>query len=573
MPVQTRAQRRAESAAPKISKSAVPRSRRRQPTAEDAPSHAPISRARASKAAKSSNPSNKKRKRTKTEESYECKEREHSEEGTPKKRKRVRARRRPTRSSTLSKLKAAGPPQEEEKSEGNSSSESTPKKKGKSAGKKKLSPSKELAHCVDRLRLRESEEKEKETEDGGEVRYQRIMALQERLLTVDETAQSLLGREGEFERISSFIEERLKQRQGGSFYLCGSPGTGKTATMRSITAKFADSLCVVKLNGMSIETPSSIFNLLHGAVFDSDAAMKPLEAKNKMERFFVNKRRSRMHLVIIDEMDGLLTASRQQVLYHLFGWTQQKHCKLILFGIANSIDLTDRFLPRLKQRNFEPELLIFRPYTKSQLIRIIKQRLSSGSGGDYSEYFEDIAVTLCAQKVAKMYGDVRKCLELCREALSLLLTDNGGAEKIGFMAMKNVLSASFQSPLIDIIRDLPNHQKTILVIALMLVERQKEHEFVLYTKLETFYQFMAKKHILPKTSSREFNVIVDSLITDNIIRRVSKQKSRKKAMALANDTKLQICVSFDDIQFAFKDDSTLSKFFEMKPVIPGRFLS
>merc|ERR1719228_2128034 len=225
---------------------------------------------------------------------------------------------------------------------------------------------------------------------------------------------------------------------------------------------------------MSVSTPSSIYGLLCGAVSESkranerESAMKPIEAKQKMEKWLIsNGKKKRMTVLLVDEMDGLLTGSRQQVLYHLFGWTQQKQCKLILFGIANSIDLTDRFLPRLKQRNFEPELLIFRPYTKSQLIEIIKYRLDE----DGNEYFEGIAVTLCAQKVAKMYGDVRKCLELCRNALNALLT--GTVSKIGFLEMKEVLSSSFQSPLIDIIRDLPNHQKTILVIALLLIDKQK----------------------------------------------------------------------------------------------------
>merc|ERR1712176_883904 len=104
-----------------------------------------------------------------------------------------------------------------------------------------------------------------------------------------------------------------------------------------------------------------------------------------LEAHFMSPSLKKMYVVIIDEMDGLLSNSKQQILYHLFGWTKRKHSKLILFGIANSIDLTDRFLPRLKQRNLEPELLIFRPYTKSQLIMIIKHRLND----DGNEFFDD----------------------------------------------------------------------------------------------------------------------------------------------------------------------------------------
>merc|ERR1719334_788060 len=104
-------------------------------------------------------------------------------------------------------------------------------------------------------------------------------------------------------------------------------------------------------------------------------------------------------MLVVDEMDGLLTSSKQVALYHLFGWAKHLRCRLILVGIANSIDLTERFLPRLKQRRFEPELLIFKPYTKAQLVAIMEERLGSSS-----ELVDAMAITLCAQKVAKMYG-------------------------------------------------------------------------------------------------------------------------------------------------------------------------
>ena len=37
-----------------------------------------------------------------------------------------------------------------------------------------------------------------------------------------------------------------------------------------------------------------------------------------------------------------------QVLYTLFEWSALPSSKLILIGIANALDLTERFLPRLR---------------------------------------------------------------------------------------------------------------------------------------------------------------------------------------------------------------------------------
>lgn len=54
-------------------------------------------------------------------------------------------------------------------------------------------------------------------------------------------------------------------------------------------------------------------------------------------------------LLILDEIDQLVT-SDNGVLYNLFEWATKKDSRLVLIGIANALDLTDRFLPRLKAK-------------------------------------------------------------------------------------------------------------------------------------------------------------------------------------------------------------------------------
>eukprot|EP00484_Ammonia_sp_Unknown_P022605 CAMPEP_0197024136 /NCGR_PEP_ID=MMETSP1384-20130603/4765_1 /TAXON_ID=29189 /ORGANISM="Ammonia sp." /LENGTH=582 /DNA_ID=CAMNT_0042452477 /DNA_START=26 /DNA_END=1774 /DNA_ORIENTATION=+ len=465
------------------------------------------------------------------------------------------------------------------------------RKKTKAREHLNISPSKQLAKLMDtslhiasydEVKDEEDEqESEEERASSSPDRNERIMELQEKLLT-QELDYNLTGRDTEYKKIKKFIELRLKTGQGDSFYICGSPGTGKSATMRLITKYFSHSVIrkryklrkVIQLNGMSFSDPKAIYSVLYNHVFDTDKAMNPVDAKNKLEKFFVSSTEGDMFMVVIDEMDGLLGSSQQQVLYHLFGWTKRTNCRLILFGIANSIDLTDRFLPRLKQRNFEPELLIFEAYTKQQLIRIIQDRMIG------YDYFEEIAIDLCATKVAKMYGDIRKCLEICRNALNLLLVKDAQIDKIGFLQMRQILATSFESPLIDIISDLPNHQKTIIVImSVLLNERitKKNQRYVCYSKLEAFYHFMSQKHNLPKTSSREFNIIIDSLITDNIVKVL--QNNYNKALAtkqqqvvLLNETKLQLMVPADDIQYAVQSDETLHKLLQSNIFVPPKYL-
>ena len=64
--------------------------------------------------------------------------------------------------------------------------------------------------------------------------------------------------------------------------------------------------------------------------------------------------------------------SRGQV----FSWTQQANSAVVLIGIANGLDLTERVLPMLKGRGLSPQVLHFMPYSKPQLVAIIRARIA-----------------------------------------------------------------------------------------------------------------------------------------------------------------------------------------------------
>ena len=50
-------------------------------------------------------------------------------------------------------------------------------------------------------------------------------------------------------------------------------------------------------------------------------------------------------LVVLDEMDQL-NSNDFEVLYKLFDLVSVRNSRIIMIGIANSLDLTDRMLPR-----------------------------------------------------------------------------------------------------------------------------------------------------------------------------------------------------------------------------------
>ncbi len=149
-----------------------------------------------------------------------------------------------------------------------------------------------------------------------------------------------------------------------------------------------------------------------------------------------------VYVVALDEIDHLATLALDAV-YSLFAWAlMPATSRLVLIGIANALDFTDRFLPRLKARNLAPRLLPFLPYAAPQIASVITTRLRSllppptaGTNGnpdvvdtdaparekekDYVPFMHPAAIQLCARKVASQTGDIRRAFDICRRAIDL----------------------------------------------------------------------------------------------------------------------------------------------------------
>jgi Cdc6-like AAA superfamily ATPase len=86
----------------------------------------------------------------------------------------------------------------------------------------------------------------------------------------------------------------------------------------------------------------------------------------KDQQATLNSSSSRRHIIVLDEIDNLAKKSHAD-LVQLFLLPQQPGLQLLLVGIANSIDLTERTLPELKLRMASPQLLCFPAYSTKQL--------------------------------------------------------------------------------------------------------------------------------------------------------------------------------------------------------------
>jgi cell division control protein 6 len=196
--------------------------------------------------------------------------------------------------------------------------------------------------------------------------------------------------------------------------------------VNEVTSDVEESPSVKKtyINCMSIKSTNDLYGNLLEAFCSDMEILEGDEVKTLQSIFVPKKKGSTVYIVTLDEIDHILTLDLE-ILYKLFEWSLQKSSRLALVGIANALDLTDRFLPRLKARNLKPELLPFLPYNATQIKTVIISRLKSlmptdSSTPDYIPFLHPMAIDLCSRKVSNQTGDLRRAFDICRRAIDLI---------------------------------------------------------------------------------------------------------------------------------------------------------
>ncbi|CAB1101631.1 unnamed protein product [Ectocarpus sp. CCAP 1310/34] len=293
--------------------------------------------------------------------------------------------------------------------------------------------------------------------DGkGKRRPQDKFSVAMESLHVTAVPKSLPCRNDERNQLLSFLTSNIKAGGlGNALFVAGMPGTGKTATahevVRILKGQQARGLLprfkLVELNGMRLTEPHQAYPQLWMAL--SGEMLSPKRALYKLEKYFSRGDPSREFVVLlVDELD-YMTTRKQTVLYNLFEWPSRRNARLVVVGIANTIDLPERCLPRVSSR--VTSRLTFGPYTKLQLAEILQARLveANAIGGKASSVegkaFDNGAINMAAAKVASSSGDMRMCLKYCRRAIEVCKArvesakEDGNGDKVSWeVSVKDV---------------------------------------------------------------------------------------------------------------------------------------
>ncbi|KAF2018658.1 P-loop containing nucleoside triphosphate hydrolase protein [Aaosphaeria arxii CBS 175.79] len=348
-------------------------------------------------------------------------------------------------------------------------------------------------------------------------------------LHVSSVPTALPCREEEFSTVYSHLEAAITDGSGSCIYISGTPGTGKTATVREVVAQLhasvqaeeLDDFIFVEINGMKVTDPHQSYSLLWQALRGD--RVSPAHALELLEREFSTPSPRRIPCVVLmDELDQLVTKN-QSVMYNFFNWPGLRHSRLIVLAVANTMDLPERTLSNKISSRLGLTRITFPGYTHDQLMLIIQSRLEGVSGN----VVHPDAVQFAARKVAAVSGDARRALDICRRAVEIaetearareveeesqpatpsktgrnkakepsgrLLTDSGDADSIlqkrpggakskggvvTIATIKQAINEATSSPLQQALRALPLASKVLLAALLARIRRTGIGEAVL----------------------------------------------------------------------------------------------
>lgn len=366
------------------------------------------------------------------------------------------------------------------------------------------------------------------------------------------STSKIFGRQAERETIAKFIAPLVKKKRGhGALYLSGVPGTGKSALLAETLDKIAriePHVHLASINCMIVDKPEIIYSRIYNALVEDNSRRtvagtqytRSLENEKQTDSSSIQKMIQRLdvlfqdekacHIVVLDELDHVMTKD-QEVLFRIFQWAFMDTSNLILIGIANALDLTDRFLPRLRANSLTPQVLPFSPYTASEIQTVLENKLRDLTGQSDGDLplMQPSAISLIAKKVAAYTGDIRKAMDICRRAIEMVEEDyrrkSGSAQQLTFInaprvsvvQVSRICSTAFGGSTVTRIRQLNLQQKAVLCV-LVKAEREFAAANLTITRLyESYVKISQREKLLQKLSAHEFFEVVSVLEAAGVV--------------------------------------------------------
>ena len=286
--------------------------------------------------------------------------------------------------------------------------------------------------------------------------------LQRSAMAMTDERGCLGARDEQFTAVASFLDTAVGERTSNSLYITGPPGTGKTAQVEALLntrtasntetetttelyntqtytlpAEFGNAqhnVNIASVNCITLKDPAHIFHRIHQCICSSDS--QDVEGSTRgssgdsgivrtmqdLQRFLEKHASHTQFIVVLDEMDKLVRNSvsdthATRIIFELFLLARLPALNFILVGIANSLDLKDKFLSRLNLRqDLLPETVVFNPYSAEEMATIISNKMSEVN----TQVFNPVSIRFAAKKCAGYTGDLRRLLDVLRHSIEIV---------------------------------------------------------------------------------------------------------------------------------------------------------
>lgn len=283
---------------------------------------------------------------------------------------------------------------------------------------------------------------------------------------------SLPCREEQFSQLYLTLESAIESATGSVVYISGTPGTGKTATVREVIRQLSkqanrtgeNQFNYLEINGMKLLSPQSSYELLWKKLRSDKVSASNIQ--RELDQYLNEGKTKKPLVVLMDELDQI-AVKNQSVMYNFFNWPNYKKSKLILVAVANTMDLPERTFPNKSASRMGLTRIQFPGYTHEDLKRIIHARLEVLDNDDV--VLTKDAIEFAARKVASVSGDARRALKICRRAVELAEADVKAADKdpselsVQILHINKAISETTNSPVAYFITGLSFVGKLLLI--------------------------------------------------------------------------------------------------------------
>ncbi|SBT36658.1 conserved Plasmodium protein, unknown function [Plasmodium ovale wallikeri] len=266
-----------------------------------------------------------------------------------------------------------------------------------------------------------------------------------------------VGREEEIEEIRKILKRCSKNVDGEGIFLTGPSGQGKTysifyiikeiekekgenkeeikedrkkkkengivANYKNIDPSYFYVSCSnsQKPYDIFVDILQQIINKDKKGILNSVKQKYNLNGLEEVKKLFINytSKLNNLKIIIVDELDFIATRNvrvelktknmsksyNEDVVKALFECVQSAKSKIILVGIANSLDLIKDYT------HMKINQIIYKPYNEKQFMNIIRNKLNTLEDEFVNKLFKGVSLNVHVRQISNRNGDIRSCFD------------------------------------------------------------------------------------------------------------------------------------------------------------------